>query len=162
MQPKTARRNKKGVVKMDTFCPSRMICKIQEDGKCNVTCINSHIGHTPDFIDTEHHPVPEGVLQSIIEQLNMGASVDRILNNLRDSKDSRDNRDECENIQKKHTITKRQQLQTKMSLTLIIMMINVGHCFVKRLPQNKVMMQCLLHVLLLFCAVATLTVMFIS
>ena len=103
----SARRNKKGVVKMDCFCPSRMMCKSEENGAFVVTYIESH-NHTPDFIDTEHHPMPTSIREKFEDKIQLGCSVDHLFKELRGGKDLRENRKETDDIQKKHTITKRQ------------------------------------------------------
>ncbi|CAL4089312.1 unnamed protein product, partial [Meganyctiphanes norvegica] len=105
-QRKTSRRNRKGVVKQDKFCPSRMIVKVDQAGAVNVTYIHKH-NHNPDFKDTEHHPIPEGVKGYIEQKLQLGASVDQIYKSLRGGRGSRESRGEDNDIQRRHAISKR-------------------------------------------------------
>ena len=105
---KTTRRNKKGVIKTDTFCPSRLLCKIDQAGAITVTYIHTHY-HKPLFQDTEHHPIPASVLELIKQKLSLGIPVDDVYKSLREGKAARENRDDSNNIlQRKHLITKRQ------------------------------------------------------
>ena len=104
---KSSRRNTKGVIKTDRYCPSRMICKSDENDTISVTYIQSH-NHIPEFKDTVHHPIPNSIFQYIKQKLLLGASVDHIHKDLREGRDSRLNRGKCDNIQRKHAITKRQ------------------------------------------------------
>ena len=99
-QRKTVRRNKKGVVKTGMFCPSRMICKVDQKGAINVNYIQTH-SHPIEFKDTLHHPIPKTILEQVKSKLLLGASVDHIHKDLREGRDSRDNREEPFNIKKK-------------------------------------------------------------
>ena len=104
---KTTRRNVKGVIKTDSFCPSRIICRANKNGTISITYTETH-NHTPQFKDTEHHPIPESILENIKQKLLLGASVDHIHKDLREGRDSRTNRGKCDNIKKKHALSKRQ------------------------------------------------------
>eukprot|EP00794_Sanderia_malayensis_P002626 gene2626-3039_t len=107
-QRKTARKHKKGVVKTDMLCPSRMICKVDLTGVINVTYIQSH-NHLIQFKDTKHHPMPNSVLENVKSKLVLGASIDNIHKDLRAGKDSSENRRETDdNLQWKHAVSKRQ------------------------------------------------------
>ena len=112
---KTERKNKKGTIKMDMFCPSRLICKVDGTGAFSVTYIKTHT-HPMQFKDIEHHPIPDTVLELIKEKLVLGISVDHIHKDLIDGRDERTNRDEIHNIQRKHIVTKRQlrEIRRKM------------------------------------------------
>ena len=61
---KTTRRQKKGLVKTDMFCESRMLCKIDPAGAINVIYIKNH-SHTIEFEDTEHQPIPKSIIENI-------------------------------------------------------------------------------------------------
>ena len=85
---KTARRNKKGLIKTDMFCPSRLLCKIDQSGAITVTYFQTHF-HIPVLEDTEHHPIPASLLQIIKQKLSVGIPVFDIYRSLREDKASR-------------------------------------------------------------------------
>ena len=104
---KTARRNRKGVIKRDEFCPARMTCKVNRSGAVNVTYVHTNT-HALHFKDTEHQPIPKTVLQSIKEKLLLGASVHYVLRDLREGKDTLNNRKlKANDLRRKHAISKR-------------------------------------------------------
>ena len=104
---KTTRRNRKGVVKTNSFCPSRLICKTDQNGEVSVTYIHTH-SHNIQFKDTEHHPIPRSILNFIKQKLLLGSSEDYIHKALREGRDDRNNRGNTDGLQKKHIISKRQ------------------------------------------------------
>ncbi|CAL4066975.1 unnamed protein product, partial [Meganyctiphanes norvegica] len=99
------------------FCPSRMLCKINENKSVSVNYIKDH-NHTCQFKDTEHQHIPPSVKDKIEKWLDLGASVDHIHKDLREGRDARENRKNNNNILKKHAITKRhiREIARKMKL----------------------------------------------
>ena len=105
---KTPRCNKKGLIKTDMFCPARLMCKVDnQTGSVSVKFIQTH-SHTPEFKDTEHHPIPKSILEDIKQKFILGATVDHVFNECREGKSTRENREESDSMQRKHVISKRQ------------------------------------------------------
>ncbi|CAL4140805.1 unnamed protein product, partial [Meganyctiphanes norvegica] len=104
---KSERRNKKGTIKRDMFCPSKLICKVNKTGEFSVTYIQTH-SHILQFKDTVHHPIPSKIIQRIKQKLHLGDSVNHIHKDLHELKDSQENQEESDNNQLKRSVSKRQ------------------------------------------------------
>eukprot|EP00794_Sanderia_malayensis_P020831 gene20831-22875_t len=83
-----------------------MICAHKESGGIEVTYISTH-NHPVQFRDTEHHPIPPTIMESVKSKLLLGASVDNVHKDLREGADVRNDRNSDKKISKKHAVTKR-------------------------------------------------------
>ena len=75
---KTARKQKKGVIKTDLVCPARMLVRqCKKTGKVSVTYYKSH-SHSVSSTDIVHHPLPSSTRTEIKKRLKAGASANQV------------------------------------------------------------------------------------
>lgn len=73
-----------GSVKMNAFCPARILRQLNNDGSCNVTYFLTHVGHQNDIRFLSLSSVER---ENIARQIALKIPFDEILDNIRDSCD---------------------------------------------------------------------------
>ncbi|CAG9761475.1 unnamed protein product [Ceutorhynchus assimilis] len=89
---------KRGSIKINGYCPARIIKQLQTDGSCTVQFISAHVGH-----ETEVHCLHLSTMEreEIAKKINMNIPYSKILDEIRDSSESESN------LQRIHFLTRK-------------------------------------------------------
>ena len=97
---------RRGQVKSDRFCPSRMNCHINKaTNAVRVEYISAH-SHPVNLANTAYQPIPSTTRQEIKEKLSVGVPVNEVYKDLREGIGNRESRVENLSITKAHLISK--------------------------------------------------------
>ena len=103
---KTSRKFKRGQVKSNRFCPSRMTCHINKaTNEVRVEYISAH-SHPVNLVDTVYQPIPSTTQQEIKARLSFGVPVNEVYKELREGMGDRESRAENRSITRAHLISK--------------------------------------------------------
>ena len=103
---KTSRKFRRGQVKSNRFCPSRMTCHINKatDAVC-VEYISAH-SQPVNLANTVYQPISSTIRQEIKAKLSIGVPVNEVYEELREGMGKRESRGENLSITRAHLISK--------------------------------------------------------
>ena len=103
---KTSRKFRRGQVKSNRFCPSRMTCHINK--ATNAVCVEyiSAHSHPVNSANTVYQPIPSTTRQEIKAKLSIGVPVNEVYEELREGMGKRESRGENLSITRAHLISK--------------------------------------------------------